>query len=65
MEVIDVCGNHPTKQDEVLLRVGTVVVASYKNGTKYILTQLAPGNYSTNDGTGCNYTVHADGSVTW
>lgn len=65
VEVIDVCGNHPTKQDEVVLRVGTVVMATWKSGSKYYISILAPGTYSTMDGTLCNYTVHADGSVTW
>jgi len=62
VSIVDPCGNHPTKVDSILLVLSTGSVVSANNKG---LTLLAPGVYTTSDGTYCTFTVHASGSVTW
>jgi hypothetical protein len=59
---VDPCGNHPTKTDEILLLIPGAVLRIHND--KYLVA-LAPGTYSTADGSGCNYTVLPDYSVSW
>lgn len=67
VEVMDPCGDTPGKVDEVLLRLsdGTVLVSfsdnAAGNNTRFAL--IAPGTYSTTDGTGCTFTLGSDGRL--
>lgn len=66
--VLDPCGDAPGIQDEVLLRLANgqtiALFAANVNGDYSRLAILSPGTYSTTDGSGCVFTLHADGSVT-
>jgi hypothetical protein len=65
LEVVDPCGPHPTKQDEVLILLENAVLRINQLGSRRYLTSLAPGNYETVDQTYCQFTVHPDWSITW
>ncbi|MCC7443172.1 MAG: hypothetical protein IT285_16185 [Bdellovibrionales bacterium] len=66
--LVDPCGDGPG-YDEVLLRLasGTLLatVSTSSSGANTRLAVVAPGTWATTDGTGCVFTVHLDGSVTW
>lgn len=65
-EVVDPCGDHPDKIDDVLLSIGgTLVLGTVKVGGKTYLASLSPGVYQTQDGTGCAFAVTDDGEVLW
>lgn len=49
---------------EYLLRIDNSLYGVYAQGQKIYLTLLAPGDYETNDGRHCQYTVNEDGSIT-
>lgn len=64
VEVIKPCPGSGFR--EVLLRTyNNQILAHYSQGSKQFLTFLTPGNYQLTDGSGCNFTVHQDMSVTW
>ncbi len=62
-EIIEPC---PESSDEVLLRLydGTIL-GHYSQGSRQYLTELTEGTYQTTDGSKCNFTINADGSVGW
>jgi hypothetical protein len=66
-EVVDPCGDHPTKVDEVLLKLANgqllVLFVDNSNGKNPRLSVLPPGNYMTSDGTACYFTVDANNQV--
>ncbi len=66
--ILDPCGDTSGLEDEVLLQLGNgTILASLsdkKNGENTRLSILKPGSYQTTDGSNCNFTVHADNSVT-
>lgn len=68
VEIIDVCGTAPGAYNEVLLRLanGQVLASFSANGSAWFtrLVVLSNGNYSTTDGTGCNFNVN-NGVVSW
>jgi len=65
IEVIDPCGTAPGF-NEVLLRLANgQILAHYASGALQFLALIGPGNYMTTDGKACNFTIHANGSVTW
>lgn len=77
VEVIDPCGAQMTQGfDEVLLKLAdNTIIAMIEiqlngngngNGNKVTyLTKIKPGNYITSDGTGCHFSVTANGTVSW
>lgn len=69
VETIDFCGDKPNKFDEIGLRLSSgELVVFFRDSPgqeKYFLTVLTPGNYSTTDNTGCNFSVGFDGTVSW
>ncbi len=65
LELVDPCGPHPTKQDEVLIQLENAVLRINQSGSRRYLTSLAPGVYETVDQTNCEFTVNPDWSVTW
>lgn len=66
-KIVDPCGNGPG-YDEVFFRTSSgMLIASFSDNASGLNTrfaELAPGNYSTTDGTGCNFTVNVDKTVT-
>jgi hypothetical protein len=64
MEVIDPCLDHPTKTDEILIRLATGVLRVNPGSREYLYV-LPVGVHTTNDQSGCTFVVHLDGSVTW
>jgi hypothetical protein len=68
-EIIDPCGNHSTRIDEVLLRLANgSIIASFSDNVSGLNTRFAiigAGTYGTTDGTGCIFTVSNTGVVTW
>jgi hypothetical protein len=68
-EVIDPCGNHPTRIDEVLLKLANgSIIASFSDNVSGLNTRFAiieAGTYGTTDGTGCIFRVNNAGVVTW
>jgi hypothetical protein len=62
IDIIDPCGDHPTKQDEVILKLGSgKYLASFSdnaNGLNTRFSTLSPGTYQTTDGTGCVFTLN-------
>jgi hypothetical protein len=67
VQLIDPCGDAPGVLDEVILRLSSgVLLASVSDNTSGKNTRFAvitPGSYATTDGTGCTFTVDADGAV--
>lgn len=67
VNIIDPCGNHPSIVDEVLLILanGQVLVSFSENanGKNTRFSILPPGTYATTDGSGCVFTLNADGTV--
>lgn len=65
--VIDPCGDAPGVIDEVLIRLadGSVLVSfsANANGQNTRLSILPPGSYVTTDGSSCNFTVNANGTI--
>jgi septal ring factor EnvC (AmiA/AmiB activator) len=65
-EIIDVCGDHPTKFDEVLLRIyrpstnSYAILASFSDNANGLNTRFSivpQGSFGTTDGTGCSFQV--------
>lgn len=65
-EIIDVCGDHPTKFDEVLLRIyrpasnSYAILASFSDNANGLNTRFSivpQGSYITSDGTNCAFQV--------
>ncbi len=69
LEIIDPCGDNPSKVDEVLLRLadGSLVglFAKNHNGNYPRLAVITDGKYITTDGTYCAFTVDSEGQVSW
>jgi len=67
-EIVDVCGDAPNIQDEVLLRLGNgkliVLFADNSNGKNPRLSVLSAGNYITSDGSNCFFTVTSTNQIT-
>lgn len=67
--VVDPCGDAPGVYDEVLLRLANgSILASFSQNASGLNTRFSlipAGTYGTTDGTGCVFTVHSNGSVTW
>jgi hypothetical protein len=65
-KIVDPCGNGPG-YDEVFFRTSTgMLIASFSDNASGLNTrfaELVPGNYTTTDGTGCNFTVNVDKTV--
>ena len=65
IEIIDPCGNE-SGNDEILFRTNTEqILAIGHRGARDFFTLLLPGEYRTEDGTKCYFTVNADYSVSW
>lgn len=67
-EIIDPCGNAPGIYDEVLLRIGSIILASFSdnaNGQNTRFSIIVSGNYVTTDGSNCHFSVNGDQTVTW
>ena len=66
VSIVDPCGNHPTKIDEVFLKLSTGhIVASFSDTAAGLNTRfslLTDGSFSTTDGTGCSFTVSGGGT---
>ncbi len=66
-EVVDPCGDTANVFDEVLLRLADgTLLASFSddaNGRNTRFARLVAGTYQTTDGSGCVFTVGADGSI--
>lgn len=64
LEIINPCGAQGS-HDEILLRFANgEVMAHYSDNTKQFLTLLKPGfAYATTDGTSCQFTFQADGTI--
>lgn len=69
VEIVDPCGDALGIYDEIFLRMRDGrLVASFSANASGALTRftiLVAGSYQTTDGSGCNFTVNADNSVTW
>lgn len=67
VEILNPCGDDPTRVDEVLLRLsdGTVLASFSDNasGSNTRFSLIGPGTYSTTDGTGCTFTLTSDGRL--
>lgn len=67
VSIVDPCGNHPTKVDEVFLKLSDgKLIASFSdnaNGLNTRFVVLTNGSYATTDGTGCSFTVSGSGNV--
>ena len=68
VEIMDPCGDHPTKFDEVLLRLGDgKVLVTFSDTVGGDNTRLAllqgPGSYQTTDGTNCAFSLDANGRL--
>ena len=67
--LIDPCGNDPVKQDEIILKLsdGSLIASFSSNGSALNtrLVSLSAGNYTTTDGTGCQFSVDGNGNVSW
>lgn len=68
-EYIDPCGDHPSKLDEIILRMsdGSLIasVSDNTNGNNTRLSRLSSGNFMTTDGTSCNFAISSSGVVSW
>jgi hypothetical protein len=65
VEYYDPCGTKPGSFNEVLLKTRSGNFLCYfENGSNRFLTQLSAGSYRTTDGTNCNFTLNANGTVT-
>lgn len=66
VSIVDPCGNHPTKIDEVFLKLSTGrIVSSFSDTAAGLNTRfslLTDGSFSTTDGTGCSFTVSGGGT---
>lgn len=66
-ELVDPCGDAAGIHDEVLLRLANgQLLASFSdnaNGLNTRFSLIGPGSYQTTDGSGCNFTINADGSI--
>ena len=63
-EIVDLCSNHK----EVLIRLGDGSLLSLSGGNKakeHHLQVLTPGDYKSQDGEDCEFTVSNDLSVSW
>lgn len=69
LEVIDPCGDAPGVVDEILLRLadGSVLCSFSANasGQNTRLAILPTGSYVTSDGSNCNFTVNANGTISY
>lgn len=65
MEIIDPCGDHPTKSDDVVFVVDGLVYGTVKANGKTFLSQLKPGVYVTQDGTSCTFVVTVNNEVVY
>ncbi len=67
VSIVDPCGNHPSKIDEVFLKLSTGhIVASFSDTAAGLNTRfslLTDGAFSTTDGTGCTFTVSGGGTT--
>lgn len=67
VDIIDPCGDHPTKIDEVILRTQSgKLIASFSdnaNGQNTRFSIIKVGSYVTTDGTNCHFSVDVNGSV--
>lgn len=67
VSIVDPCGDHVTKVDEIFLRLSTgYLIASYSdnaNGLNTRFARLTDGTYGTTDGTGCTFTVSGGGTI--
>lgn len=65
--IIDPCGDDPGIYDEVILKLanGTLLasMSDKANGENTRFVVLTPGSYRTTDGSNCNFTVTASGTV--
>lgn len=65
VSIVDPCGNHPSKIDEVFLKLSTGrIVSSFSDTAAGLNTRfslLTDGSFSTTDGTGCFFTVSGGG----
>jgi hypothetical protein len=59
--IVDPCTDHPTKIDEIFLRLSDgSLIASFSDNANGLNTRwsiIQNGTYSTTDGTGCTFTV--------
>lgn len=60
-EIIDPCGDHPNKVDEILFRLWTGEIAAWYKDTGFVI--LEPGDYVTTDKQKCYFTITVDGEV--
>lgn len=64
-ELIDPCGDGPG-YDEVLIRYDSgELVAYFESGGKRFLSVIGEGSYVTTDQQACNFSVDAEGNVSW
>lgn len=66
VEVIDPCGDNPSKIDEVGFKMadGSIYFYFIDNGGGR-LSKLPQGYYRTTDGTNCNFAIDAQGNITY
>jgi len=67
-EIVDPCGDAPGIYDEVLIRIGSMLLASFSdnaNGKNTRLSLLVSGNYVTTDGSNCHFSVDNNNNVTY
>lgn len=69
VDIIDPCGDTPGKYDEILIRLyNGMLIATISDNSNGLNTRLAivpSGGWRTTDNTGCTFTVHSNGMVTW
>jgi hypothetical protein len=67
VEIVDPCGDHVTKDDEILIRLSSGQLlrsqsdASNGNNTRLVLAD--PDTYITRDGSNCTFTINPDYSI--
>lgn len=64
-ELIDPCGDNPSKFDEKLLVLSDgTIIAYFEHGNRRGLTDLVDGNYITTDSDRCHFSI-LNGKVSW
>jgi len=67
VEIIDPCGDHATKIDEVILRTQSgKLIASFSDsasGQNTRFSIIKAGSYITTDGTNCHFNVNLNGTI--
>ena len=64
VEIINPCEDNGL--DQVILKFGDgSLLTNLSSGKKSFLTLLLPGDYTTNDGDDCAFSVTSEGEVTW